>query len=65
MYICSLEKEMATHSNILACRTPLAEEPGSPWGARVRHDLATKPPPYMLIYNVCFSLSDFTLYDSL
>ena len=31
----SLEKEMATHSSILACRIPWTEEPGrlySPWG---------------------------------
>ena len=42
------EKEMATHSSILAWRIPLTEEPdrlqsmGSP---RVGHDLATEPPP--------------------
>ena len=28
-----LEKEMATHSSILAWKTPVTEEPGgSPWG---------------------------------
>ena len=34
-----LEKEMATHSSILAWRIPWTEEPGgnSPWGRRVRH----------------------------
>ena len=40
-----LEKEMATHSSILACKTPWIEEPGrlGPWGhKRVRHDLVTK-----------------------
>ena len=40
-----LEREMATHSNILAWETPWTEEPGgySPWGCkRVGHDLATK-----------------------
>ena len=36
-----LEKEMATHSSILAWEIPWSEEPGgySPWGQkRVRHD---------------------------
>ena len=43
----SLEKEMATHSSILAWRIPWTEEP---WQASVRgvtrvgHDLRTKPP---------------------
>ena len=41
-----LEKEMATHSSILAWEIPWPEEPGglySPWGRkRVRHDLVTK-----------------------
>ena len=41
-----LEKEMATHSSILAWKTPWIEEPGglySPRGCKsVRHDLATK-----------------------
>ena len=39
---------METHSNILAWRIPWMEEPGrlqSMGLARVRHDLATKPPP--------------------
>ena len=38
----SLEKEMATHSGILAWRIPWTEEPGGlqSWGSRrVRHDL--------------------------
>ena len=32
-----LEKEMATHSNILAWEIPWTEEPGgySPWGCKV------------------------------
>ena len=37
----SLEKEMAAHSSILACRIPWTEEPGrlySPWG----HDSETQ-----------------------
>ena len=36
-----LEKEMATHSSILACRVPWTEEPGwlqSRGSQRVRHD---------------------------
>ena len=36
-----LEKEMATHSSILAWKTPLTEEPGrlqSMGSQRVRHD---------------------------
>ena len=41
----TLEKEMATHSNILAWETPWTEEPGGPQPMglqRVRHDLATE-----------------------
>ena len=40
-----LEKEMATHSSILAWKTPRTEEPGRPRSIglyRVGHDLATK-----------------------
>ena len=43
-----LEKGMATHSGILAWRIPWTEGPGrlqSTGSQRVRHDLATKPPP--------------------
>ena len=40
-----LEKELATHSSILAWRIPLTEEPGRFHRvATVGHDLATKPP---------------------
>ena len=35
-----LEKEMATHSSILAWKTPWTEKPGL-WSHRVRHDWAT------------------------
>ena len=38
-----LEKEIATHFNILACKTPWTEEPGglqSRWSQRVTYDLA-------------------------
>ena len=51
-----LEKEMATHSSILALETPWIEEPGrlySPWGhQRVGHDLVTKQQQQQQI-NVC------------
>ena len=43
-----MEKEMATHSSILAWRIPWTEEPGglqSLGSQGVGHDLATKPPP--------------------
>ena len=43
-----LEKEMATHSSILAWRIPWTEEPGglqSMGVTRVGHNLATKPQP--------------------
>ena len=42
-----LEKEMATHSSILAWRTLWTEEFGwlQSMGLQVEHDLATKPPP--------------------
>ena len=41
-----LEKEMKTHSSVLAWRTPWTEEPGRLVDgiASVGHDLATKPP---------------------
>ena len=39
-----LEKEMATHSGILAWKIPWTEEPGGLWVTRVIHNLATKPP---------------------
>ena len=42
-----LEKEMATHPRVLAWRIPGTEKPGRlvHGVARVRHNLATKPPP--------------------
>ena len=47
----SLEKEMATHSSILAWEIPWTEEPGGlqsrDW-KRVGHDLATKQQPCQL-----------------
>ena len=45
----SLEKEMATHSSILAWEIPWTEEPGGLQStgrvAKFRHNLMTKPPP--------------------
>ena len=41
LHTLSLEKEMATHSSILAWRIPWTEEPSGPWSTgsqRVRHD---------------------------
>ena len=41
-----LEKEMATHSSVLAWKMPWTEEPGrlqSMGSQRVRHNLGTKP----------------------
>ena len=40
-----LEKEMATHSGILAWEMPWTEEPGRLQSQRVGHNLASKPPP--------------------
>ena len=48
-----LEKEMATHSSILAWRIPWSEEPGKLHTvhgvARVWHDWTAKPPPYYIL----------------
>ena len=40
-----MEKEMATHSSILAWEMPWTEEPGRLQSQRVGHKLATKLPP--------------------
>ena len=47
-----LENETATHSSIVAWDILRTEEPGGAVHgiARVRHDLATKPPPPHNIY---------------
>ena len=45
IFIYILEKEMETHSSILAWAIPWTEEPGRPQSMgsqRVRHDLVTK-----------------------
>ena len=39
-----LEKEMATHSSILAWEIPWTEEPTTRGVSRVGHNLVTKPP---------------------
>ena len=47
-----LEKGMATHSAVLAWRTPWTEEPGrlqSIWSQRVRHDLATNKTIFLCV----------------
>ena len=46
-----LEKEMAAHSSLLACRIPRTEEPGRfpvHGVTGVEHDLVTQPPPLLL-----------------
>ena len=54
-----LEKEMATHSSILACEISLTEEPDrlqSMGSQRIRHNLATKQqhqfPNTVLLWNI-------------
>ena len=46
-----LEKEMATHSSILAWRTPWRKKSGrlQSMVVRVRHNLTTKPPPVLAL----------------
>ena len=46
MLLIETEKEMATHSSILAWEIPWTKETGghSPWDHRVGHNLGTKPP---------------------
>ena len=48
-----LEEGMETHCSVLAWRIPWTDEPGglrSTGWQRVRHDWATKPPPYIYIF---------------
>ena len=48
----SLEKEMVTHSSILAWEIPWTEEPGGlrfMWSQRVKQDLVTKQQQMQLI----------------
>ena len=54
-----LEKEMATHSTILAWRIPWTEEPGglhSPWGHKELN---------MTERLTLLNLEEYTLYDSI
>ena len=51
-----LEKEMATHSGILALEIPWTQEPGSlqsMGSQRVEHGLVTEPPPHDDQTSVC------------
>ena len=67
-----LEKEMATHSSILAWRIPWIEEPGrlpSMWWQRVRHDWATntyerKVLEMKTIENMGWSLEDISSHPT-
>ena len=63
----SLEKEMATHSSILAWRIPWREEPGglqSKRSQRVGHDWATplSPSLYTVLHSDCTSLHSHQQY---
>ena len=56
-----LEKEMSTHSSILAWEIPWTEEPGRLQCAgsqRVRHDLATKQQQMCVCAQLCPTLCD-------
>ena len=62
-----LEKEIATHSSILAWRIPWREEPGrlqSMGSQRVRHDLGTKPPHWSLVKNPAPGITAFSTQTS-
>ena len=51
-WVQSLEKEMATHSSILAWKIPRTEEPGGLWSTglqRVGHDLVTNTTTIVLL----------------
>ena len=59
-----LEKGMATHSSILAGKTPWTEKPGgySPWGGeRVGNNLATKYQQQLTEDNLFHEEADFLL----
>ena len=56
----TLEKEMATHSSIVAWEIPWIEDPGglpAPGVTRIRHNPATKPPPLATIKDLLDCLS--------
>ena len=57
-----LEKEMATHSSILAWRIPWTEEPGglqSTGSQRVGHDLGTEPQQQVCVVTLSLHLCEF------
>ena len=62
----SLEKEMATHSSILAWEIPWTEEPGgvhSMGSQRVGHDLGTKQQQFFCWFtqcHLCFNRDEFS-----
>ena len=54
LYTLSLQKEMATHSSVLAWRIPWTEEPGRPWSMgsqRVGHDWSDWAHTHELIFS--------------
>ena len=64
----TLEKEMATHSSILACRIPWSEEPGRLQYLglhRVRHDLVTTPPQLEMVSKLAMKNSNFSEFYEL
>ena len=57
-----LEKEMATHTSILALEIPWTEEPGSPWGHKrldTTEQLNTNKQEYQVSLRNSLSLSLF------
>ena len=63
-----LEKEMTTHSSILAWRIPWSEKPGRLQYLglhRIRHDLATTPPQLEMVSKLAMKNSDFSEFYEL
>ena len=62
-----LEREMATHSSILAWRTPRTEEPGGlqSMGSQIGHDWGTNPPSKEGKDSSVVSVTDFPTINSL
>ena len=62
-----LEKEMVTHSSVLAWEIPWTEEPGrlwSPWGRkRVGHDLVTTTQSHFQV--LIYKLNTYTAFKIL
>ena len=60
-----LEKEMATHSRIIAWEIPWTEEPGglqSMGSKRIGHDLVTKPQHFLSAVFYNFQCADLVLF---